>query len=104
MSASTVGATPAHRRVHIVVLDAQTHGGFRPCVSLDRPRLAARGRVPYATLSLPDPPAERDELRTRRERLARSRPRLPAAWAYAQAVSVCGETACRSDSGGHGGR
>src|SRR5437016_3719364 len=41
--------------------------------------LAARGRVYYATRSSPDPPAERDELRTRRERLARSRPRLPAA-------------------------
>jgi hypothetical protein len=37
MSASTVGAPPAHRRVHIVVLDAQTNGGFRPFVSLDRP-------------------------------------------------------------------
>ena len=27
MSASTVGAPPAHRRVHILVLDAQTQGG-----------------------------------------------------------------------------
>ena len=28
MSASTVGAPPAHRRVHIVVLDAQINGGI----------------------------------------------------------------------------
>ena len=37
MSTITVGATPAHGRVKIMVLDAQTKGGFRPFVSLDRP-------------------------------------------------------------------
>jgi len=138
MSAITVGAPPAHGRVQIVVLDAQTMGAIKQkyanrhrycqyveqskrCESNDRQKARLDYRFSLMTymdieitFSIVKPlfwgfssnisAAERHELRTRSQQwLDRSRPRLAAAWAYAQAVSVCGETACRSDSGGHVG-